>query len=152
MLCAGCSQHELVEIDTDHRLRVAGFVFSAPLRARECPRCQLRHLDGVELERFDVAVARALALSSVLTSDALRFMREAIGATPGQIAAELDAPLSSVLKWESGRVAIPAEAMGRVARLVLLRTDRPDVPRVQMRELARATAVQVRGFKAASGD
>ena len=151
MLCSDGSRHELRQVEADHKLRVAGFVFSGTLLVWECPHCRLRHVDGADLERFDAAVARALVLSSVLTPEALRFMREAIGATREQLAAELEAPHSTVLRWESGRAAVPPELIGKLARMVLARTDRADVPRIQMRELARTNPVKVRGFKAASG-
>lgn len=136
MQCVGCSEHELIEVSAEHRLRVAGFAFVAPLPMRRCPRCGLKHLEDAELEKFEHGVARALALSTHINHEALQFMREAIGASRVELAHELKTTDEGIAGWESGQ-PIPEPMLHGITRLVLHKTDRPSVPQVKMRPLAK---------------
>ena len=135
--CATCCRGEFTDTLLEQKLRVAGFVFTSTLRARECPSCRVRQIDGAELELFDLGVARALAMSGVVSGEAFRFMREAIGLEREHAADVLGSSPSSLAAWEAGRDDLPSQTMASLAKLVLERSTDPNVPRVTVRPLGR---------------
>jgi len=97
----------------------------------------VRQIDGADLELFDLGVARALAMSGVVSGEAFRFMREAIGFDRERAAGELGSSPSSLASWEAGRADPPSETMASLAKIVLERSVDPNVPRVTVRPLGR---------------
>lgn len=136
--CESCSRGEFTNTLLEQKQHVAGFIFTVTLRARECPACRAREIDGADLERFDLGVARALAMSGVVNGEAFRFMRESIGFERERAADALGSSESCLAAWESGRGDPPSEAMASLARIVLERSVDPSVPRVTVRPLGRA--------------
>jgi DNA-binding transcriptional regulator YiaG len=142
MHCIQCTEGDLVDSFLQHTHVVAGRVFKMVLKARRCNSCQECHIDGTELQRADLAIARELALSADTSAEGFRFMREAIGLACQDIIRALGVTPGTLARWESGFFPVPELAARALGQLVLARTGTPGggadpLPSLECHPLAR---------------
>ncbi|MSP60398.1 MAG: helix-turn-helix domain-containing protein [Myxococcales bacterium] len=104
--CVRCESDRLEDANVERLREVSGHVFSTVLPARRCGNCGEEYFEGVDLVRFDLAVARALADAAVFDGPAVLFMRKALGLLAKDLAALLAVRAETVSRWENGKTPL----------------------------------------------
>jgi len=95
------------------RRTVGGHVFVSKVRGRTCDQCgEATFADG-EVERVDLAIARALVDEGIASGGAFKFIRKAVGLRATDLAELLHVTKETVSRWETNKVPIdhPARAL-----------------------------------------
>ncbi len=79
---------------------VAGHSFKASVPALVCNSCGAVYFNGPALDDFDLAVVNKLASAGVSDSEAIKFMRKAVGLPAVTLAELLDTSPETVSRWE----------------------------------------------------
>lgn len=116
-LCALCEQGKLVATDTEVRRSIAGHVFVTKVPSLRCAACGESRVEGTDLERVDLTVAREL-LSSTPDAEAFKFARKALGFSGKALAELLDVAPESVSRWETGKHAIDRQGWALLGLMV----------------------------------
>ena len=145
MHCIQCTDGDLIDSSVQHTHVVAGRIFQTVLKAKRCNRCHECHVDGSELQRADMAIARELALCVDSSAEGFRFMREAMGLACHDLVRALGVTPGTVARWESGFFPVPELAARALGQLVLRKTGPPDaashcLPTLECRPLAHASS------------
>lgn len=120
MKCAVCKKGERVPALIELTDTVDGHVFTASVHGEKCPECGEDFTPVTELERFELAVARALSAAPA-TGQAVRYMRKALGLKGVELAELLGVTPETVSRWEADKHPIDR---GSWALLGLLAADR----------------------------
>jgi YgiT-type zinc finger domain-containing protein len=87
---------------------VAGREFTVTVPALVCPACGEVYLEAAEMKKYELSIARELALHGPPTGEAFLFMRKALGMPALTAAALFCLTPETVSRWERGhRVANP---------------------------------------------
>jgi putative zinc finger/helix-turn-helix YgiT family protein len=116
--CPLCKGGPLRKADHPDRIAVAGHVFAASLPVVTCETCGEGTTAGADLERFERAVALALAERGKASGEAFRFMRKASGLAANDLAALLGTTPETISRWETGKRPLDPVAWRALALLV----------------------------------
>jgi putative zinc finger/helix-turn-helix YgiT family protein len=115
--CVLCEKGKLATGLVKMKRSVAGHVFVTRVSALKCDACGEAQIQGSELERFDLLVARDL-LASKPDAEAFKFARKALGLTGKDLAALLDVTPESISRWETGKHAVDRRGWTLVGLMV----------------------------------
>jgi putative zinc finger/helix-turn-helix YgiT family protein len=150
--CVECGSHALTQGEVTEARTVAGRTFTAQMPATICEDCKESYVDGPVLERFDLAVTRALADAGEHSGVAVRFMRASLGLTATELGTLLDVAPATISRWENDKHAVPRDVVailaamaddrieGRATMLMRLRALHEPRPAGERRDLGRVTA------------
>jgi DNA-binding transcriptional regulator YiaG len=125
--CGRCSS-ELVGLDVDDAVEVAGHTFRARLPARSCPKCGDILIEGHDLQALEHAAILALAHSGERSAATLRALRKAAELTTARLADLLDVSNAMVLAWEDGSTPIPAAQSALLRAFAISKLGGPEQP------------------------
>ena len=120
MRCAVCGKAAKAG-RTEMVRTVTGHAFSATVRAYTCGACGEVFYDDAEVERVDLAIARALVDAGIESGAAFKLVRKAIGLRAADVAALLKVAKETVSRWETDKVPID---YGARALLGMMLADR----------------------------
>jgi putative zinc finger/helix-turn-helix YgiT family protein len=115
--CVECGSHALTQGEVTESRTVADRTFTAQLPATICADCKASYVSGPVLERFDLAVTRALADVGEHSGEAVRFMRASLGMTAVELGRLLDVTTETISRWENGKHAVTPVVIGTLAAL-----------------------------------
>jgi DNA-binding transcriptional regulator YiaG len=116
--CADCGSAKVRAIAMPYEQSIGSVSFVSKLPAVECTACGARLVAADILGKFEMAVARWLASSGPVDSQAFRFMRKAIG-LPAQVLAQLlEVTPETLSRWEHDKQALDRNAFAILAALV----------------------------------
>ena len=102
---------------------VAGHSFKASVPALVCNSCGAVYFNGPALDDFDLAVVNKLASAGVSDSEAIKFMRKAVGLPAVTLAELLDTSPETVSRWERRVSHIDRAAFAILAGIVMEKAD-----------------------------
>jgi DNA-binding transcriptional regulator YiaG len=103
--------------DVEVRREVAGHVFTTTMRGSRCGACGETYLAGADGERFDLAVAEALAFAQP-TGDSFRFLRKVAGLRAADLGELLSVTGDTISRWETGKSPIDRSAFTLLGLIV----------------------------------
>jgi putative zinc finger/helix-turn-helix YgiT family protein len=116
--CPICNEGTLRPAERTLRAEVNGHVFTATVMGQRCDKCGEGLIDGHDVERFELAVARALADAGDTSGEAFKYARKSIGLTAADLASLLGVTPESISRWENGKHPIDPTALALLALLV----------------------------------
>jgi putative zinc finger/helix-turn-helix YgiT family protein len=119
MRCAICGKGSAKAKRMEMRRKVAGHVFTATVRGLLCETCGERTFDDAEVERVDLAVARALVEEGIVSGEAFKFVRKVAGLRAADLADLLKVTKETVSRWETDKVSIDHAARALVAMMLV---------------------------------
>ena len=117
--CPSCKSRNLQKVKEEDMREVAGYTFKASLLVNECSSCSERFYSLEELGKFDKEIAGWFAKEGILSGEAFRFMRKAIGFRAKELAHLLDLTPETLSRWEKGHRIPDKKAMMVLGDLVL---------------------------------
>lgn len=117
--CVECKSDRLRRVELTESVSVGEFEFEGTLAGFRCDNCGEEYLDGPEMGRFEVNAAAWLAEQGISTHEAFRFMRKAIGLRAADLAGLLDVTPETVSHWETGKYALPRNAVALLGTIVV---------------------------------
>lgn len=133
--CPSCKGKEFQELRQKDEREVAGYTFGAELKVYQCLSCPESLFALSEVGKFDLEIAGWLARQGVLSGEAFRFMRKAIGLRAKEVAQLLDLTPETVSRWEKERRLPDRKAMMVMGTLVLDRLNGEDITLKRLRTL-----------------
>ncbi len=133
--CPYCKGKEFEEDTHRDQREVAGYTFAANLRAFRCKSCSELLFELNEVGRFDKQIAGWLAGEGILSGEAFRFMRKAIGLRSGELAELLDLAPETLSRWEREHRQPDRRAMAVLGSLVLDKLNGQDQTLKRLRAL-----------------
>jgi DNA-binding transcriptional regulator YiaG len=103
------------------------------LLCHKCSGCGAVWLSGSELDRFELEVARRLAVSGDCSPPSIRFMRESLGMLRSTLASRLGVACRMIEQWECGQVAAPPHG-AQVLHQMVLRGPEQVEPTILLRD------------------
>jgi len=119
MKCPTCANERFKRGLSPHVTVVDGRKFKADLAAKVCTKCGEALVAIDEIDRFEIAVAVALAQAGACSGEAIRTMRKAIGLSATALAELLDVSMETVSRWEHGSRDAPLPAVAALAAMAL---------------------------------
>lgn len=116
--CPICNEGTLTPAERTLRAEVNGHVFTATVTGQRCDACNEGLVDGHDIERFELAVARALVDAGDASGDAFKYARKSIGLTAAELASLLGVTPESISQWENAKHPIDPMALTLLALLV----------------------------------
>ncbi len=132
--CVRCGSKRPKPATVEERLEVGDRLFTAELAGFVCPNCGERYVSGATLERFEGAVAGALARGGAAEPAAFRFLRKTLGMKAAALADLVETTPETISRWENGKQPIDRRAFALLADLVLDHLE----GRTQTRDLLQA--------------
>lgn len=117
--CVSCNAQRLRRVELSDSVSFGAIDFDGVVSGFRCEACGEEYIDGPEVQRFEMAVAEWLAQHGAATREAFRFMRKAIGVSAADLAGLLDVSVETVSHWETGKHALPRNAVAIVGAMVL---------------------------------
>ena len=117
-VCASC-RCPMQRAETALRERVAGRQFELKVTVESCPECGEELIGSDEVKRFELHVARELALHGPPSGEAFRFMRKALGMPAVQVARLLGLRPETVSRWERGKLQADPRSVVLLGSIVL---------------------------------
>lgn len=116
--CVQCRAEALEQTTTEHTVEAAGRTFTATVPTLRCGACGETYTADADLERVELAAAKALADSGEVTGETFRAMRYALGMNAKALAELLDVAPETISRWERGEREADRFAWLTVAALV----------------------------------
>jgi YgiT-type zinc finger domain-containing protein len=98
---------------------VAGRDFKVTVPALVCPACGEAYIEAAEIKRYELFVARELALHGPPTGEAFLFMRKTLGMSAVTTAALFGLTPETVSRWERGRRVANPQTVFLLGSIVL---------------------------------
>lgn len=117
--CVKCGGTKFRESATPLKQVVDGREFTGSLRTRTCESCSEGYVDLSDGKRYEMDVARDLAVGAGIGPEGFRYMRKALGMKAEQLATLLDVARETLSRWETGDREIPRMAWALLAGIVL---------------------------------
>ncbi len=117
--CPSCKASELQKGMGREEIEVGIHVFGAQLEGYHCNCCGEVVIRLSELGRFERGIAGWLAREGVLSGEAFRFMRKAVGLRAKELAELLDVTPETISRWEKEHRQPERKAMMVLGDLVL---------------------------------
>ncbi len=131
--CSVCHQGTLLPTAVDHHdlSALVGLdqVVLVRGRALQCDQCAALALDGAELEEVLSRLARLVVQQEELLPKEVRFLRELLGMTQGELAERLGVTRVTVTRWEASDVALGSIPSLALRTLAAWHLDDPDLAR-----------------------
>src|SRR6266545_3612241 len=119
MQCAVCNQGKTEMADVELRREIAGHLFTATVRGWTCDACDEEVYEAADIERFDAAVALALAQAGAGGGEVFRLMRKVLGMRAVDLAELLGVTPETISRWETDKHPIDHEALALLSLLVM---------------------------------
>jgi DNA-binding transcriptional regulator YiaG len=103
--------------DVELRREIDGHVFTAIVPGSRCEACGETYTAGTDGERFDLAVAEALAFAAP-SGEAFRFLRKVMGLRATDLGELLAVTGDTISRWETGKSPIDRSAFTLLGLLV----------------------------------
>ncbi len=123
MRCAACNAGTAKPADVELRREIDGHLFTAAVRGFRCEACGEEIYEALDIERFDAAVALALARSGAGGGEVFRLMRKVIGLRAADLAELLGVAPETLSRWETGKHPIDHGALALLSLLVIDHTQ-----------------------------
>src|SRR4051812_46497597 len=117
--CIKCGGTKLRETSTPLKQVVDGREFTGALRTQTCDACGESYVDLADGKRYEMDVARDLAVGAAIGPEGFRYMRKALGMKADHLASLLDVARETLSRWETGEREIPRMAWALLAGIVL---------------------------------
>jgi DNA-binding transcriptional regulator YiaG len=114
-------EYETAIIDPSAPRGEPAHAFVGEVRQLRCRKCGEAYTDIAEIERVELAAARALAESGEVSGSSFRFMRHALGYTAAKLAELFGTRAETLSHWERGHRDVDRYAWATLAAMV---TDR----------------------------
>lgn len=116
--CPICNEGTLRPAERTLRAEVNGHVFTANVAEERCDACGEGLVDGRDVERFELAVSRALLDAGDTSAEAFKYARKSIGLTAAELATLLGVTPESISRWENAKHPIDPTALALLSLLV----------------------------------
>ncbi len=155
MKCIECKGTDFGRAPYEDEIRVGDHVFTVTLSAHRCSTCGELQIPDDEMNRAELAVARALAEAGEMNAEGFKFARHALGFTTAALAEELGVNVKTISRWEKNEVPVDHLAWLAIAAMVADklegRTTTHDRLRAVRERPGLARAVRLEGPFAATG-
>jgi putative zinc finger/helix-turn-helix YgiT family protein len=119
--CYKCGSPEMSRFEKTVIREIAGHTFRAKVPAMRCGNCGEVLYTSEDLGRYDDAVALALLDARITASDAVRFVRKAMGMKAENLADLLGVRAETVSRWENGKRKIDLATLALLRQLLVER-------------------------------
>jgi putative zinc finger/helix-turn-helix YgiT family protein len=116
--CPNCDKGTLRPMEQTLHDEVNGHVFTATVMGEVCDNCGEGLIDGRDIERFELGVARALLDAGDDSPEVFRLARKTLGVTAADLAAMLRVTAETISRWENGKHPIDSMALVILSLLV----------------------------------
>jgi putative zinc finger/helix-turn-helix YgiT family protein len=116
--CPVCEKGTLRPAEQTLHDEVNGHVFTAAVMGETCDACGEGVIDGRDIERFELGIARALLDAGDDSPEVFRLARKTLGLTAADLAAMLRVTAETISRWENGKHPIDAMALAILSLLV----------------------------------
>lgn len=116
--CPNCENGTLVPAEQTLHEEVNGHAFTATVMGSVCPTCGEGLIDGQDLERFELGIAKALLDAGDDSPEVFRLARKTLGLTAADLGNMLRVTVETISRWENGKHPIESMALAILALLV----------------------------------
>ncbi len=118
--CPNCkSTKKLKAVRSAEEYEIAGHKFIVTVHALQCSECEEDLVQADELRRAELAVAERIARAGIVSGDAFRHMRGALGMKATELAELLQVTPESISRWENDKREVDRSAAMLLASMVL---------------------------------